>query len=481
MMRAIQTLVFLTALLHGRLPAHAQNPQVDPGGQMPSVVPGNGLLSGASLGAAGQGTADPRVSTITTGTSGAARTLAAGYPAAQRASVERVFNGLLQAYSKVETSVGIPAGDAAGAVALFAIATFEAYGDIDVDPKHYQPVIVQLRRVLQANPDFARASAVQKRELYEQMAILGMFVAARRIEVKKTANPTALRGLRGAAGQYISQAFKIDPGRLQIGSSGVVVSGTGAIADRASAPAGPASAPAGAGRFPIDRLAVVLNSWYLTRDMSGQQMVETFYLLFKDGTCTRDLPTSLADFDPAASRAANPEKWGRWRKRGAKYEVALAGQSFTEPSNEMTYEPARRGERLSGKWSSSSGGAVGPDTVYWSNSAVVFTKEGRFETYSSGGSGGSSGDTTSYAVHDDEGSASSVSNENIAGGHARRSGNSKADRSGTYSLDGYALTLRFDSGRVERHLFVARADRGFIYFRGSDMNRDKEYKPAATR
>lgn len=53
-------------------------------------------------------------------------------------------------------------------------------------------------------------------------------------------------------------------------------------------------------------------------------------------------------------------------------------------------------------------------------------------------------------------------------------GRQRADRSGTYSLNGYTLELRYDSGKVERHLFFGTSDRKFVFFRGSNMMRDRK-------
>jgi hypothetical protein len=467
MKTAHQLFAFLFALVSCVVPGHAQSPPGEPGAATPFSLPGG--LSGAAL-AAGQAKADARVSTITSGRSGAARKLAAGYPAAQRADIERTFEALLQAYPKIESAAGIPAGDAAGALAAFAIASFEAYRDVQVDPGHYKPVIDQVRRVLQASPDFARASPAQRREMYEHMAILAMFVATKWGEAKKSADATALRAVRDEARQYIARGLRIDPDRMQIGSGGLAVS-TGATPDRAPGASKPGAAPAPArvNRLPVDKIAGVLYSWWQTYDMSGMQISDRTYVLFKDGTCT----FAIEDLDPATSRAANPKMWGRWRKRGNKYEIELEGEKFVPPGWEIR-EPARRGERLSGKWSASGGGQVGPDAVYWHFSSIVFTKEGRFDVSSSGGSGGTSGDTTSTTVYDDEGSATSVTNPNIGGGGSRRRGSTSADRTGTYSLDGYLLELRYDSGRVEQHLFHANDDRSFVFVRGTEMMRDKK-------
>jgi hypothetical protein len=470
MKTAIQIIIMLFVLVSSVGPGHAQSASGGQGAPMPSALPGD-LLSGAALGAAGQGKGDPRVSTITAGRSGAIKKLAAGYPAAQRAGIERTFEALLQAYPKVESAVGVPAGDAAGALAAFAIASFEAYRDVQVDPTYYRPVIGQLRRVLQAHPGFARASATQKRELYESMAIVAMVVATKRSEAKQSADASALRTVRDEARRYISQGLRIDPDHLQIGSGGLTVS-AGAPPHRAPGAAEPGTSPAPprTKRIPVDRIAAVLLSWWQTYDLSGMQVMEKTYVLFKDGTCT----TALEDLDPATSRAANPKEWGRWRKSGKGYEIALAGEKFEAPPGQLIREPARRGERLSGQWSRSSGGQVGPDAVYWHNSSVVFSKDGRFELSSSGGHGGTSGDTTSVSGYDDEGSATSTTSPNVGGGGSRRSGKSRVDRTGTYSLDGYVLELRYDSGRVEQHLFHTDDNRKFIWFRDSEMMKDQK-------
>jgi hypothetical protein len=81
--------------------------------------------------------------------------------------------------------------------------------------------------------------------------------------------------------------------------------------------------------------------------------------------------------------------------------------------------------------------------------------------------------TTTTTIRDDEGSSSSITSPHLGGGKTRRTGKTRADRSGTYSLDGYTLELRYDSGLVERHLFFASPDRRDILFRGSLMWRKK--------
>jgi hypothetical protein len=164
-----------------------------------------------------------RVSTVTTGAASVARAMAASYPEAGRAMAQQTFEQLLTGYAAIEKQLGIPHGDVAGAMALFVVANLEAYRDTAFDPGLYQPVVTQIRDMLATSPDFARTSATGRRELFEQLAITGMFVAAVRAGLTSHPNPVTSRALQGAAKQYLAQVVKLDPARLQVTRSGLVL------------------------------------------------------------------------------------------------------------------------------------------------------------------------------------------------------------------------------------------------------------------
>jgi hypothetical protein len=108
--------------------------------------------------------------------------------------------------------------------------------------------------------------------------------------------------------------------------------------------------------------------------------------------------------------------------------------------------------------------------VACSGCQIAGSRDGRFETdfyRITGGSTGYGADTiTATAVADDEGSVSSVSGRNFGGGSTTKSNRAKADRAGRYEIDGYALLLTFDNGRVERlPFFFADDAKQEIWFR----------------
>lgn len=149
--------------------------------------------------------------------------LAARYPAAQRGQIERAFNEAFAGYHNLEAKFGIPRHDVAGAVAAFVAGNYMAYRDVDFPDEQFLPLVAQLRSVLASNPVFTRASAADKRQLYEQMAIVGTFMAVTREAFKRNPNPQAERNFRQAAQANLEQFLKTDANRLQISDSGLVI------------------------------------------------------------------------------------------------------------------------------------------------------------------------------------------------------------------------------------------------------------------
>jgi len=224
----------------------------------------------------------------------------------------------------------------------------------------------------------------------------------------------------------------------------------------------------------------VLWSWSNETHGMGMRVVDYYYLLLKDGSYRDGLPpVPLEDFDAAASRAGEPDRWGRWTKAGSHYLLSGAAHP-RRPEQKIeaktVREPARPGERLEGTWEGTSAYAT-PWSVAQSRWSVHFDKSGRF-VKTSGGSvvgGAGFGETAVHAqvVHDDDGSSASVGGSNFGGGSAHARASTLADRSGTYRLDGYTLELHYDSGRIVRLPFCAKPDRAAIWFEGNELDRAK--------
>lgn len=169
-----------------------------------------------------------RTSTVTTGRGSAAERLAASYPENVRAEARRTLASLLTAYAQVEKSLDVPRGDAAASLALLVVASFEAYRDTNVEPRYLGGLITQLRGAMAGDARFGKASPAERREVYEQTAILGMLVAVTRANLARKPDPATARRLREAARGYLRE-LSLDPDAIQIDERGLSLApGTGA-------------------------------------------------------------------------------------------------------------------------------------------------------------------------------------------------------------------------------------------------------------
>lgn len=205
----------------------------------------------------------------------------------------------------------------------------------------------------------------------------------------------------------------------------------------------------------------------------GTSYDEEVFVVLKDGTVYSGLPCPLDMWDVPTSKRREPEKWGKWRAG------KTGGLLVAWPSAPNTYEalkaekvlPGRAGERLEGKFGagSTTGSLISPSGSSYSLRYVTFTKDGRFETESRGGF--SSGltmqtmtGTSINTYHDDEGSVVSA---DTPGAFVASSSKKKGvpSRSGTYQIEGYAIVLRYDDGRViKQPFFFDAADRKGVWF-----------------
>lgn len=189
---------------------------------------------------------------------------------------------------------------------------------------------------------------------------------------------------------------------------------------------------------------------------AGGGFAEDMLLLLKDGSYY-DGQIAPVRLDLAKSRRMQPDKWGKWRMQGGGYQI----QPFDDEgrAKEWRAQPGavfagwRRGQTLSGTFTHKAfNGSIVLGGVY-SERRYRFSPDGRFELIgfsrgSSGsmaGAGGFTGSATRYS--DGKGSRASAGGGNggaFASSQSR--GGDGADSRGTYMLDGYAITLRFDDG-----------------------------------
>jgi hypothetical protein len=437
--------VVTLAIAAGSSPALAQNPaafgkdgaplsSLDAGGQLSqNLIDRDGLAAGARS-KGGVST----VSTVTSGTSGVARALAATYPEDRRAGAEQMFRDLLAGYARVETALGLPAGDLAGATALFVIGSYEALRGTAVDPAVYRPVIAQMRGAIQASVAFGKADAPARREAYEQLAILGMFVTAVRLELEKHPDEKVARELRTAAGTYLSQLLGTDPDKIEISTAGVAIGATSA----------PAAAPA---RNPaLDATATIetVGFYTVSKWNDGFMMqLPTPIVLFKSGDALLEMENLNDPAGLEANRRSRPQDWTKWRRVGRTIQ-RKDGEEWRKLEWTRTNDRLPRGFKLDGSYQSFSGGGgtfagSTTSTASWRN--LRFDRSGRFST--DGGAGATTGGVTARS-------------QSAAAG-------------GTYEISGYTLTLRHSDGRtVYRSIVTDEKNPKVIWIDGTSYTSD---------
>jgi hypothetical protein len=165
------------------------------------------------------------------------------------------------------------------------------------------------------------------------------------------------------------------------------------------------------------------------------------YVLFNDGTIYSDPYVCIYDLDVARSRELEPKKWGTWKQEGATTMIVTMTadrkpDKWEGKAHWFWAQPATKGEKLDGTWSTISGGgntAYGGGSIVMSSNMYTFNNQGQFTTESTGGGtySGGTGTVTAY------------SNKNAAG---------------TYLFDGYSLELQYGNGKVIRKTFCSYDD-----------------------
>ncbi|WP_124539965.1 hypothetical protein [Piscinibacter terrae] len=225
---------------------------------------------------------------------------------------------------------------------------------------------------------------------------------------------------------------------------------------------------------PMSEIETLYYAWSQVYTVGGMKMEEAVYLLLKDGTVRDGLPVAPTELDVATSRRREPLLWGRWRKQGGDYVFTWDDKSnHFEKAQGFALVPAAKGTRLDGRWSTSASFGFVGGASSWSKTTLVLGKDGRFEKMRAGGAAaggpGSSSDTMVSTVHDDKGAVSSGTGPGFAVGSQRKAAD-KGDRTGSYEIDGFNITLRHDDGTVIRQPFAIEPKNRSVWFGGSLMS-----------
>ncbi len=177
------------------------------------------------------------------------------------------------------------------------------------------------------------------------------------------------------------------------------------------------------------------------------------YVLLRDGTVYQDPEAALSDLDLAASRAAEPNKWGRWSEAGGEITMTWPSrrpgqQTERKKADELsTCRPAEPGLTLAGRYSHTGGsGPVIPGgIVTLSEADLNLRRDGSFGQASATAVGGGTG----------------------IGGGTVGGGASGPRAAGRYRLNGYAIELDREGAAPDRRFFCRYTDDDTMVFVGT--------------
>ncbi|KQW49665.1 MULTISPECIES: hypothetical protein [unclassified Roseateles] len=244
----------------------------------------------------------------------------------------------------------------------------------------------------------------------------------------------------------------------------------------------------GGGLAQKDLVAVVVHGQ--ANNVNGTRWEEDVRYLLRDGSFYNRTDVPPDQLDVEASRRLEPQRWGRWRSAGKRYEMQSQDDDARPEGGWKAeqHEPVRpwpKGERLDGRYSRSSFTGSSFFGGLSRTQSIHFTRDGRFERSYYGMSSTGTLQAITGTVIGGSTSGDGKGSSGVGGGTVGTglgdvgavSGFRKDDgasRRGRYELDGFTITLHYDDGRRERLLSfpVGEGQRG-VYLRDGSYDRDK--------
>ncbi|GAB2876103.1 hypothetical protein GCM10027277_51860 [Pseudoduganella ginsengisoli] len=150
-----------------------------------------------------------------------AAALAQHFPSEHRATMTKAFADSMGVWMQLETKLGLPRNDVGGALAAFLVGNYMVMTGKEVSDEEFGVVVEQLRRQPSLRSTLGGQSPAALRDLYEQSAMTGTFMALAWKSQQTNPQPAAQQAnLRHAARENL-RTIGLDPDRLHISARGV--------------------------------------------------------------------------------------------------------------------------------------------------------------------------------------------------------------------------------------------------------------------
>lgn len=182
-------------------------------GTAPVVSPGAAAATTAGTPVIASGPAQVRQS---------ATELAQRFPATHRAAMTKAFEESFAFWQKLETQLGLTPNDVGAATAAFIAGNYAAFMQQQVPDEDFKALVAQMQGLLARNSAFTQSSPAARRAMYEQLAMVGTFMAVYREQLKQKPNPGEEVNFRNTAKANLEAGLGLAVERIQIGRQGLV-------------------------------------------------------------------------------------------------------------------------------------------------------------------------------------------------------------------------------------------------------------------
>ena len=148
--------------------------------------------------------------------------LAQRFPAAHRAAMAKAFEESFVFWQKLEAQLGLAPNDVGAATAGFIAGNYAAFMQQPVPDEDFKALVQQMQGLLARNPAFAQGSPAVKRQMYEQLAMVGTFMVVYAEHLKQKPSPAEEVNFRNAAKANLEAGLGLAVERIQIGRQGLV-------------------------------------------------------------------------------------------------------------------------------------------------------------------------------------------------------------------------------------------------------------------
>lgn len=151
-----------------------------------------------------------------------ARELSTAFPANQRGKMEQAFRQSMDVYGQLSKKLDIPQRDMAGSLAAFIVGNYMAMNEADVSDEVFKTVAQQLRTQAGLRDMGKRVKRDQLRDLHEQSAMVGTFMALTWKSHQSSPQPAQVwTNVRDAARANLQAVLRTDPSRLRLDKTGM--------------------------------------------------------------------------------------------------------------------------------------------------------------------------------------------------------------------------------------------------------------------